>query len=50
MLVYKDSQDMFNCYELDDSDLVKTIQKCVNDEQIEAALREFANISDLNTK
>ncbi len=50
MLIYKDSQDMFNCYELDDPDLVKTIQKCTNDEQIEASLREFANISDLNTK
>ena len=46
----KTAKILFNCYELDDSDLVKTIQKCTNDEQIEAALREFANISNLNNK
>ncbi|MDI1495256.1 MAG: hypothetical protein K8823_562 [Cenarchaeum symbiont of Oopsacas minuta] len=45
MLVYKDNQGMFNCYEIEDSDLVKIIQNCTNDEQVEKTLHEFANTS-----
>ena len=34
-LVFKDSQDMLNCYEIEQEDLVEQIRKCNNDDELE---------------
>jgi len=34
-LIFKDSQDVLNCYEIEEEDLVKQIQKCTNDDELE---------------
>lgn len=35
LLVYKDSQDFLNCYEIEEEILVDKIKNCENDEQVE---------------
>ncbi len=34
-LILKDSKDVLNCYEIEEEDLVKQIQKCTNDDELE---------------
>ncbi len=34
-LIFKDSQDILNCYEIEEEDLVEQIQKCTNDDELE---------------
>ncbi len=34
-LIFKDSQDVLNCYEIEEEDLVEQIQKCINDDELE---------------
>jgi hypothetical protein len=34
-LIFKDSQDVLNCYEIEEEDLVEQIQKCTNDDELE---------------
>ncbi len=34
-LIFKDSQDVLNCYEIEEEDLVEQIQKCSNDDELE---------------
>ena len=35
MLVFKDSQDVMNCYEIEEPDLVEQIRKCDDDDDLE---------------
>jgi len=34
-LIFKDSQDVLNCYEVEQEDLVEQIRKCDNDDELE---------------
>jgi hypothetical protein len=34
-LIFKDLQDVLNCYEIEEEDLVEQIQKCTNDDELE---------------
>ena len=34
-LIFKDSQDVLNCYEIEQEDLVEQIRKCDNDYELE---------------
>jgi len=34
-LIFKDSQDVLNCYEIEQEDLVEQIRKCINDDELE---------------
>ncbi len=34
-LIFKDSQDVLNCYEIEEEDLVEQIRKCTNDDKLE---------------
>ncbi len=36
MLVFKDAQDVMNCYEVDDADLVDKIAECTDYNELEA--------------
>jgi len=34
-LIFKDSQDVLNCYEIEQEDLVEQIRKCDSDDELE---------------
>ena len=41
MLVFKDSQDVMNCYEIEEADLVEQIKKCGNDDDLEKLFEDY---------
>ena len=41
LLVYKDSQDFLNCYEIEEQDLVEKIRKCGNDDDLEKLFEDY---------
>jgi len=41
MLVFKDSQDMMNCYEIEEPDLVEQIKKCASDDELEKLFQDY---------
>ena len=41
MLVFKDSQDMMNCYEIEQPDLVEQIKKCTSDDALEKLFQDY---------
>ena len=43
MLVFKDSQDVLNCYEIEEVDLVDKIRKCSNDDDLETIFDDYLN-------
>jgi hypothetical protein len=49
LLFYKDMQDVLNCYEIEEEDLVKKI-KTVSDDDIEKILEDYIEQKDLNIK
>ena len=48
ILVFKDSQEMLNCYEIEQEDLVTQIQKCNNDEELEKLFEEYVKQQNVN--
>jgi len=40
-LIFKDSQDVLNCYEIEQEDLVKQIKKCNNDNELEKLFKDY---------
>lgn len=41
MLVFKDSKDVLNCYEVDDAELVDQIKKCSDDEDLTIFFEDY---------
>ncbi len=41
MLVFKDSQDVLNCYEIEEQDLVDKIRKYGNDDDLEKLFDDY---------
>ena len=41
MLIFKDSQDVLNCYEIEEPDLVEKIKKCVDDADLEPIFEDY---------
>lgn len=41
ILVFKDSQDVMNCYEIEETDLVEKIRKCANDDDLEKLFDDY---------
>ena len=41
MLIFKDSQDMMNCYEIEEFDLVEQIKKCTSDDELEKLFQDY---------
>ncbi len=41
MLLFKDSQDVMNCYEIEEPDLVEQIKKCGNDDDLEKLFEDY---------
>jgi len=40
-LIFKDSQDVLNCYEIEQEDLVEQIKKCDNDDDLEKLFEDY---------
>ena len=47
MLIFKDSQDVLNCYEIEEEDLVEKIRKCNNDDELEKLFEDYVKGQDL---
>lgn len=47
LLFYKDVQDVLNCYEIEDIDLVQKIKKISNNNDVEKFLEEYIKQKDL---
>ena len=41
MLVFKDSQDMMNCHEIEEPNLVEQIKKCTSDDKLEKLFQDY---------
>ena len=41
MLIFKDSQDVLNCYEIEEANLVEQIRKCDNDHDLEKLFEDY---------
>ena len=41
MLVFKDSQEMMNCYEIEEPNLVEQIKKCTSDDELEKLFQDY---------
>ena len=47
ILVFKDSQDVLNCYEIEQEDLVHKIRKSTNDDDLEKLFEGYVKGQDL---
>ena len=47
ILLYKDSQDFLNCYEIEEEELVNQIKNSKNDEEIEKIFEDYAKREDI---
>ena len=47
LLFYKDVQDVLNCYEIEETDLVQKIKSISNNDEIEKFLEEYIEQKDL---
>lgn len=48
LLLYKDSQDFLNCYEIEEENLVTQIKNSTNNEQVEKILENYIQSEDIN--
>ena len=47
MLIFKDSQDVLNCYEIEEQELVEKIKECSNDDDLEKIFEDYVNGKNL---
>jgi len=47
-LIFKDSQDVLNCYEIEQENLVEQIRKCTDDNELEKLFEDY--VKGLNLK
>ncbi|MDH3385249.1 MAG: hypothetical protein OEL77_04460 [Nitrosopumilus sp.] len=47
LLVFKDSQDFLNCYEIEEEDLVNEIKNCKNDVELEKIFENYIQQEDI---
>jgi len=47
MLIFKDSQDVLNCYEIEQEDLVEQIRKCNDDGELEKLFESYVKGKNL---
>ena len=50
MLVYKDTQDVLNCYEIEEPELVEKIKSCTQQDDVEKIFEEYVKNQNLNNK
>ena len=47
MLIFKDSQDVLNCYEIEEQELVEKIKECSNDDDLEKIFEDYVGGKNL---
>ena len=47
MLIFKDSQDVLNCYEIEEEELVEKIKNCTNDDDLEKLFEDYVKGENL---
>lgn len=47
LLIYKDSQDILNCYEIEEKELVEKIKNCSEKDEIEKILEDYVERENL---
>ncbi len=47
MLVFKDSQDVMNCYEIEEENLVNQIKECKNEDDLEKLFDDYLKEQNL---
>ena len=47
LLVFKDSQEFLNCYEIEEEELVNEIKNCKNPEEIEKIFENYIGQEDI---
>ena len=47
MLIFKDSQDVLNCYEIEEQELVEKIKECDNDDDLEKLFEDYVSGKNL---
>ena len=47
ILLYKDSQEFLNCYEIEEEELVNQIKNSKNDEEIEKIFEDYVKREDI---
>ena len=47
MLIFKDSQDVLNCYEIEEQELVEKIKECSNDDDLEKIFEDYVSGQNL---
>jgi hypothetical protein len=48
VLAYKDVQDVLNCYEIEEKQLVEQVKRCTEKDQIEKILEDYVKKENLN--
>ena len=48
LLLFKDSQDFLNCYEIEEEDLVNKIKNCEKDSDVEKILEKYIEDNNIN--
>ena len=48
LLFFKDQNDMLNCYEIDEKELVDSIKQSSNPDEVESILQKFVEKENLN--
>ena len=46
-LIFKDSQDVLNCYEIEEKELVDQIKNCKSDDELEKIFEAYSKGEDL---
>ena len=47
LLLFKDSQDFLNCYEIEEEDLVNQVKNSKNDDEVEKIFEEYIKREDI---
>ena len=47
LLLFKDSQDFLNCYEIEEEDLVNLLKNSKNNEEVEKILEDYIQLKNL---
>jgi len=47
LLLFKDSQDFLNCYEIEEEDLVNQVKNSKNDDEVEKILEKYIQREDI---
>ena len=48
LLIFKDSQEVLNCYEIEEEDLVNKVKNSLNDDEVEKIFEDYVKEQNLN--